>query len=60
MSFVSFLKQVLKMLFGYGGGFLLIIAGIFTFSQGNGVIGGILTVVGFLLALFGVYSEREL
>jgi hypothetical protein len=60
MGFANFVKQVLKTLFGYGGGFLSGFAGIMVFGQGNSVIGAILMIVGFLLVLFGIYSEKGL
>lgn len=47
-------------LFGYGGGTLLILIGIFMMSVGNTIMGGILGIVGFVLMLFGIYSERGL
>lgn len=60
MSFIKFLKQVAKMGFGYGGGFILMIAAVGVFTQGQTTVGGILGLISIILLLFGVYSEREL
>lgn len=58
MSFVAFLKQVGKMALGYLGGFFLIMAGVLIAAQGSTLLGGLVTLAGFVLALFGVYSEK--
>jgi len=60
MGFGTFLKQVGKVAFGYGLGFLLSIAGIMTYSFGNTGTGAVLFIVGAVLVLFGVYSEKGL
>jgi len=60
MGFLSFLGQVVKILFGYGLGFLLMIGGVGALGQGYNIIGGLVALFGFVLLLFGVYSEREL
>lgn len=60
MGFGAFLKQVGKVAFGYGLGFLLLISGIMSYSFGNAATGTALFIVGIVLLLFGVYSEKGL
>lgn len=60
MSFVNFLKGFLKIALGYVGGGFLLFAGMMAFVYGDDIIGTLLAVVGFILILFGVYSERGL
>lgn len=59
MSFVSFLKQVGKMGIGYGLGFLLLAFGLFAYSMQDNPLGILLAIIGFVLLLFGVYTERQ-
>ncbi|WP_312908483.1 hypothetical protein [Natronosalvus caseinilyticus] len=58
MSFVRFLGWVAKLAFGYIGGFFLVFAGIMIAAQGSSIIGGLVGLAGFVLMLFGVYTEK--
>jgi len=61
MSFLGFLKNVAKIGLGYVGGFILLFAGLMSFSFANNTVLSVLLVVaGVVLALFGVYTEREM
>lgn len=61
MSFVTFFKQVGKMAFGYVGGFILIILGLLTATTGNNLpFGVVLFILGLIVALYGVYTDRNM
>jgi hypothetical protein len=60
MTFIGFVKQVVKMLFGYVGGFVSLLVSVGLFAQGNSILGAIFFVVAFILGLFGIYTEREI
>lgn len=60
MSFAGFLAQVGKILFGYGGGLIFLLASIAAVVQEQMALAVVLFIIAAILALFGVYSEREL
>ena len=60
MSFVNFLKQVGKLAVGYLGGAFLLIVGLIAMSFGSGISGGLVAIIGFVMLLFGVYTEKEM
>lgn len=60
MSFGQFLANVGKMAFGYVGGFVLFLTGSLTYSVNGSILGVIVAILGAILVLFGVYTEREM
>ena len=60
MSFIESLKQVGKIGVGYLGGGFLMFAGLMLWVQQQSLaVASLLLIPGFLLLLFGVYSERQ-
>lgn len=60
MSFTAFLGQVAKVLFGYGGGFIALMAAAGMAAQGYRSTAVVLGIIALVLMLFGVYSEGNL
>ena len=58
MSFANFLVRVTKMGVGYLGGFAMFFVGIMLFAQGDTTFGTIFSIIGVVLALYGVYMEN--
>lgn len=60
MSFTTFLAQVGKIALGYGAGMLLIIGAVSASAMGRTSMAAVMGLIGIILLLFGVYSERGL
>jgi hypothetical protein len=60
MGFIRFLGRIARISVGYLGGFLLMATGSLSLSSGNKLTGIVVFVIGAVLALYGVYNDRQL